>query len=117
MESSRLSVAIQQFVLTTFSFFDQDTHILAAAFVYGREAITAAMFTPLVQQLQHAIPQPQQACIQPLLYYLNRHIELDHHEHFPQALKILHHLAGEDEKNGRISLFTPNWLYRLVWIF
>ncbi|MBS0351094.1 MAG: DUF3050 domain-containing protein [Proteobacteria bacterium] len=101
MESAGLSVAIQQFVLTTFSFFDQDIHILAAAFVYGREAITAAMFTPLIQQLQRAIPQPHQACIQPLLYYLNRHIELDHHEHFPQALKILHHLAGEDEKKWR----------------
>ena len=98
MESAGLSVAIQQFVLTTFSFFDQDIHILAAAFVYGREAITAAMFTPLVQQLQRSIPQPQQACIQPLLYYLKRHIELDHHEHFPQALKILHHLARDNEK-------------------
>ena len=101
MESAELSVAIQQFVLTTFSFFDKDTRILAAAFVYGREAITTAMFTPLVQQLQHAIHESQQASIQPLLYYLNRHIELDHHEHFPQALKILHHLAGEDEKKWR----------------
>ena len=101
MESAELSVAIQQFVLTTFSFFNQDTHILAASFVYGREAITTAMFTPLVQQLRHAIPQSQQACLQPLLYYLNRHIELDHHEHFPQALKILRHLAGEDEKKWR----------------
>jgi hypothetical protein len=101
MESADLPIAIQQFMLTTFSFFDQDTHILAAAFVYGREAITAAMFTPLVQQLQRAIPQSQQLSIQPLLYYLNRHIELDHHEHFPQALKILHHLAGEDEKKWR----------------
>ena len=101
MEFAELSVAIQQFILTTFSFFDQDPHILAAAFVYGREAITTAMFTPLVQQLQHAIPQSQQACIQPLLYYLNRHIELDHHEHFPQALKILHLLAGEDEEKWR----------------
>ncbi len=98
MESVGLSVAIQQFVLTTFSFFDQESHILAAAFVYGREAITTAMFTPLVQQLQRSIPPYQQALIQPLLYYLHRHIELDHHEHFPQALKILHHLAGDDEK-------------------
>lgn len=101
MESAGLSISIQQFVLTTFSFFDQDIHILAAAFVYGREAITSAMFTPLVQQLQQAIPPSQQSSIQPLLYYLNRHIELDHSEHFPQALKVLHHLAGEDEKKWR----------------
>ncbi len=101
MESAQLSVAIQHFVLTTFGFFDQDTPILAAAFVYGREAITTAMFTPLVQRLQRSIPQHQQPSIQLLLYYFNRHIELDHHEHFPQALKILHHLAGEDEKKWR----------------
>lgn len=98
MESAGLSWAIQQFMLTTFSFFNQDTHILAAAFVYGREAITTAMFTPLMQQLRYSIPQSQQASLEPLLYYLNRHIELDHHEHFPQALKILRHLAGKDEK-------------------
>jgi hypothetical protein len=101
LEFAELSVAIQQFVLTPFSFFDQESHILAAAFVYGREAITTAMFTPLVQQLQRSIPPSQQAGMQPLLYYLNRHIELDHHEHFPDALKILHHLAGDDEKKWR----------------
>ncbi len=101
MESAELSVAIQHFVLTTFSFFDQDTHVLATAFVYGREAITAAMFAPLVQQLQRSIPPHQQASMQPLFHYLNRHIELDHREHFPQALKMLCHLAGEDQKKWR----------------
>lgn len=101
MESAELSVIIQQFVLTTFSFFDQETHILAAAFVYGREAITPVMFTPLIRQLKQAIAPSQQALLQPFLHYLNRHIELDHDEHFPQALKFLYHLAGEDEKKWR----------------
>ena len=36
-ESVGLPPAIQEFVCTTFNFFAWDTHILAAAFVYGRE--------------------------------------------------------------------------------
>lgn len=82
----RLPVSVRQFVETTFSFFNQETHVLAAAFVYGCEAITASMFTPLVHRLEQTIRRELKTSIQPLLYYLNRHIELDGADPFPRAL-------------------------------
>ena len=98
LEAVTLPLAIQQFIFTTFGFFSQETHLLAAAFVYGREAITASMFTPIVRQLEQTISPEQKASIKPLLYYLNRHIELDDTDHLPRALQMLINLAGEDQK-------------------
>ncbi len=97
-ENLKLPSAVQQFIYTTFGFFSQETHILAAAFVYGREAITASMFTPIVRQLEKTIRPEQKSSIKPLLYYLNRHIQLDDTEHLPRALQMLINLAGEDQK-------------------
>ncbi len=106
-EAIPLPDAIQQFVCTTFSFFAWDTHILAAAFVYGREAITASMFMPMVRQLEQSIHAEEKKSIQPLLYYLHRHIELDDTEHLPQALQMLINLAGNDIKKWKdITLYA-----------
>ncbi len=95
--SLQLPLAVQQFVNTTFSFFPQAPHILASVFVYGREAITSSLFTPLVWRLEQTIRVEEKPFIQPLLYYLNRHIELDDSEHLPRALNMLNHLAGDDQ--------------------
>ncbi len=97
-ENCQLPASIQQFICTTFGFFSHDTHIMAAAFVYGREAITSSLFTPLVQQLELNIPCEQKSKLKPLLYYLNRHIQLDDAEHLPRALQMLMNLANGDAK-------------------
>ncbi len=97
-ENCQLPTAIQQFIHTTFGFFPHNTHIIAAAFVYGREAITSSLFTPLIQQLELSIPNKQKYKLKPLLYYLNRHIQLDDAEHLPRALQMLMNLANGDSK-------------------
>ena len=51
------------------------------------------------------ISPKQQTLIKPLLYYFNRHIELDDGEHFPKALQILVNLAGNDQKKWREIMF------------
>jgi hypothetical protein len=86
----------RRFLATTFDFFGAETHELAAAFVYGREAITETMFTPLLASLQQSLPAHEQRRLGTLKYYLRRHIELDHDNHFPQALAMLTRLVGED---------------------
>jgi len=91
-----LPPSVQQFVATTFRFFTGQPHTLAAAFVYGREAITPSLFIPLVQRLRHTLSKKDQSRVSTLHYYLQRHIELDNDDHFPQALQMLSHLAGDD---------------------
>ena len=97
-EKLKIPASIQQFIYTTFGFFSQETHILAAAFVYGREAITSSLFKPLMTQLEQEMSPEEKLMIKPLLYYLNRHIELDDKEHLPRAVQMLKNLVGEDQK-------------------
>ena len=94
----KLPLSVQQFVTTTFSFFPDEPHVLAAVFVYGREAITTSLFTPLIQRFRQTLSMEDQSRVSTLQYYLKRHIELDHANHFPQALQMLDHLAGNDSQ-------------------
>ena len=93
---------VRQFITTTFDFFGAGTPELAAAFVYGREAITECMFTPLLASLQETLPTADQPRLKTLRYYLQRHIELDHDNHFPQALVMLSRLVGTDNKQWQV---------------
>lgn len=88
---------VRNFVKTTFSFFNGNAHELAAAFVFGREAITQSMFQPILQQIAKRLPQESQLQLKLVQYYFNRHIALDSEEHFPKALQMLIHLC-EDNK-------------------
>lgn len=92
-----ISPMTRDFVLTTFSFFKLDAHELAAAFVYGREGITAGMFIPILKQLETKNSFNQQQ-LSTLVYYFKRHIELDNGEHYPKALRMLSNLIGNNEK-------------------
>lgn len=90
-------MAAQHFMEVTFGFFEQEAYHLATAFVYGREAITPSLFTPLVRQLEKTFTEEDKASVSTLLYYLNRHIELDSADHLPSALQMLYNLVGEDD--------------------
>ncbi|MFY0542576.1 DUF3050 domain-containing protein [Brevibacillus sp. H7] len=70
-----------------------ETHQVCAAFFFGREDIIPDMFQVLVNEL---IQRGQ--AIDRLVYYLNRHIELDGDEHGPLAEKLLNHLCGGDPR-------------------
>jgi hypothetical protein len=92
-----LRAGTKKFVLTTFSFFERPLHELAAAFVYGREGITSAMFAPMLQRLESDLNNGQHQ-YSTLVYYFKRHITLDGNEHFPKALKMLENLIGNDDQ-------------------
>ncbi|HXH76776.1 MAG TPA: DUF3050 domain-containing protein [Bacteriovoracaceae bacterium] len=64
---------------------------VAANFFFGREKLIPSMFTSIVEILnREKIEAPT------LLYYLERHIEVDGEEHGPLALKCLNHLTKQD---------------------
>jgi hypothetical protein len=73
----------------------QNGHVVevAASFFYGREKLIPEMFEVIVSTLKKEnIHAPT------LMYYLERHIEVDSGEHGPLAMKCLEHLVGDNEE-------------------
>lgn len=66
---------------------------VAASFFFGREKLVPDMFRSMVKVLKE-----ENVNAPTLIYYLERHIEVDDGEHGPLALKCLDHLTQSDPK-------------------
>jgi hypothetical protein len=69
---------------------------VAAAFFYGREGLIPDMFRPLLNSLKNTGASRER-----LLFYINRHIEVDEEHHGPLAKELLLHLCGDD--GGKVA--------------
>jgi len=96
LETLHIRQKTKDFVKTTFSFFNQDVHKIAAAFVYGREGITANMFAPIIKKIENKNNGSYPAKLDILVHYLKRHVQLDSEEHFPKALQMMENLINGD---------------------
>jgi hypothetical protein len=96
LNATQINPLAKQFVLSTFSFFELGTHEIAAAFVYGREGITPVIFEPLVNAIKRNFADDSK--LSSLIYYFDRHIELDSNQHFDQAKRMLSNLIGNDPR-------------------
>jgi hypothetical protein len=93
--AANVDESVRSFVNFTFNaIHGGKPHVLAAIFTFGREELIPDMFLTVVAALnEHFFGQ-----LQPLQYYLERHIEVDggHHSHL--AMQMLEQLCGEHEE-------------------
>ncbi|RDI51292.1 DUF3050 domain-containing protein [Flavobacterium glaciei] len=94
IKTSNLHPNIKAFLDFTFRVIDEGkSHEIAAAFTFGREDLIPSMFTEILRNFQANFPETD---LSKLIYYFERHIELDADEHGPMAMKMITDLCGTD---------------------
>jgi len=96
IEKSELHPNIKSFLNFSFDVIERGkTHEIAAAFTFGREDLIPDMFTEILKNFQVNFPETD---LTKLIYYFERHIELDADEHGPMAFKMIDYLCGTDDQ-------------------
>ena len=96
IKKSNLHPNIKNFLNFTFKVIEEGkVHKIAAAFTFGREDLIPNMFTEILKNFQENFPKTD---LSKLIYYFERHIELDADEHGPMAMKMITELCGDNEQ-------------------
>ena len=94
IKKSNLHPNIKSFLDFTFRVIEEGkSHEIAAAFTFGREDLIPSMFTAILKNFQANFPDTN---LSKLIYYFERHIELDADDHGPMAMKMITELCGTD---------------------
>ena len=95
IKQSNLHSNIKSFLDFTFKIIEEGkTHKIAAAFTFGREDLIPNMFTAILKNFQKNFPETN---LSELIYYFERHIELDTDEHGPMAMQMITELCKENQ--------------------
>jgi len=102
------------FVRYTFEIINsRQLHKIAALFTFGREDLIPDMFIEILREMQNQ----GQTNIDKLLYYLERHIEVDGGDHGPISLKMMEEICGTDlvkwQEATEVSLVALEKRYQL----
>ena len=101
LKNSSLPNHILDFMKFTFKVIKTNKpHIIAAVFTFGREDLIPDMFIKIIKNLKKS----QNDNLENLVYYFERHIEVDAEEHGPLALEMVHQLCGDDESKWNEAL-------------
>ena len=93
LPSIEIPNSVRDFLTFTFeSIQNRPIEEVAAIFTFGREDLIPGMFQLIVDQLKQDSP----AKIETLVYYLERHIEVDGDHHSQLAYRMMEELCGED---------------------
>jgi hypothetical protein len=95
IKQSNLHPNVKSFLEFTFRIIEEGkSHEIAAAFTFGREDLIPSMFTEILKNFQVNFPEMD---LSKLIYYFERHIELDSDEHGPMAMQMITELCGTNE--------------------
>lgn len=99
IKTSDLHPKIKAFLDFTFRVIEEGKpHEIAAAFTFGREDLIPSMFHAILKNFQEQFPEND---LSKLIYYFERHIELDADEHGPMAMQMITELCGDDDQKWK----------------
>lgn len=99
IETSTLHPNIKSFLHFTFTTIQKGkSHEIAAAFTFGREDLIPNMFSQILKEFKKQFPEID---LTELIYYFERHIELDADEHGPMAFEMISDLCKDDEQKWK----------------
>lgn len=113
INESTLHANIKDFLTFTFETIENGkSHEIAAAFTFGREDLIPNMFTQILNEFKISFPLVD---LSELVYYFERHIELDADEHGPMAFEMISYLCGKDaEKWNEVEEISKKALEKRI---
>ena len=104
IKSSTLHENIKDFLKFTFEVIEAGKpHEIASAFTFGREDLIPNMFTEMLKEFKLRFKETD---LTELVYYFERHIELDADEHGPMAFEMIAYLCGNDAEKWKETAET-----------
>lgn len=94
IKSLKISSALKEFLTFTFETIEsKKIHNIAALLTFGRENLIPDMFITFVDDFDCNDKEK----VSKFEYYLNRHIDIDGHEHGPMSLTMMDELCADDK--------------------
>lgn len=99
LKQGNIPAASKKFVEKTLTICEcHPVYEVAAYFLFGRENLIPDMFREIVK----TISENEHLSAEYLIYYLERHIDVDEHEHGPASIAMLNALCGNDDTKWRL---------------